>query len=70
MTLPANKALAERNGYTVHELFVNSGGNQYDSIGFAVFDPDANIVNVMPTLKLAQEHLHALDPAGSSQPGF
>lgn len=61
------KAVAEKNGYSIHELFVLDAGGKYVFAGYGVLSPDGELMQSFSTIEAAQDYLDkvALPPPTS-----
>jgi hypothetical protein len=51
------KAVAENNGYSIHELFVLDADGKYVFAGYGVFSPEGELMQSFSTLEAAQDYL-------------
>jgi hypothetical protein len=64
------KAVAENNGYFIHELFVLDEDGKYVFVGYGVLSPDGKLLQSFSTLEAAQNYLDevASTPTSSLKP--
>lgn len=51
------KAVADKNGHTIHSLFVLDADGNYIFTGYGVLGPEDELMQSFPTLEAAQNYL-------------